>query len=653
MSGSIKCAVVGVAVVALAGVLVGGGAAVAVQGPAYTSVAGSSVPLASRAAVTGSVPGTTRLSVQVWLKPDIAAAETLATSVSTPGNTQHGHYLSPAAYTAAYGPSPSAATAVASWLRTEGFTGISDGPGRAYVRATAPVSVIESAFRTSLNLYQSSAGGSGGSRPLRANSSPVSVPSSLSGSVIGVTGLDNAPAVPLEPTVGHAAATAPGKAASPACSSYYGQHLAAGLPKMFGATSFPSQMCGYHASQLRAAYGANGVNTGRSQTIALVELGLAPGMYRSLQVYAAAMKLPAPSKTRYQELAVGKNTDCADWADEEQLDVEASYAMAPSAHQLVVGGGSCAADESGLQGLDDADVAVLNGSGSRPLATIVSNSWGNPLGETQSAQLTTIQHAFLAQAAAEGVGMYFASGDASGVEPPASDPFAITVGATTLGLGKANNRLFETGWSTDGYVLSQNGKSWTEQKEMGAASGGASLVWAQPAYQAGVVPSALAMPPGDRGLARAVPDISADGDPLTGIDVYGLNPDFGTYSWGSSGGTSLAAPLVAGIVADAQQGQAQPFGFLNPALYQLAGSTALRDVLPLNGTTPAAYRGVWCEPEECVESESQPGLGVFDVQSSTMNGYTEQVTLSGYDTMTGLGTPNGQAFIAGLRALQG
>jgi hypothetical protein len=33
-----------------------------------------------------------------------------------------------------------------------------------------------------------------------------------------------------------------------------------------------------------------------------------------------------------------------------------------------------------------------------------------------------------------------------------------------------------------------------------------------------------------------------------------------------------------------------------------------------------------------------------------MKGYTGQVTLSGYDTMTGLGTPNGQDFITALRA---
>jgi hypothetical protein len=81
-----------------------------------------------------------------------------------------------------------------------------------------------------------------------------------------------------------------------------------------------------------------------------------------------------------------------------------------------------------------------------------------------------------------------------------------------------------------------------------------------------------------------------------------------------------------------------------------AGTTALHDVQPLDFATPAAYRGVWCEPEKCAASETHPGLGVFDVQSPALKGYTGQVTLSGYDTMTGLGTPNGQDFITALRA---
>ena len=46
-------------------------------------------------------------------------------------------------------------------------------------------------------------------------------------------------------------------------------------------------------------------------------------------------------------------------------------------------------------------------------------------------------------------------------------------------------------------------------------------------------------------------------------------------------------------------------------------------------------------------------LVTFDDQSPRLPGYTGQVTLKGYDNMTGLGTPNGQPFITALRGLEG
>ncbi len=140
--------------------------------------------------------------------------------------------------------------------------------------------------------------------------------------------------------------------------------------------------------------------------------------------------------------------------------------MAPGANQLVVGGDSCNQGDYGLQGLFDADLAVL-GTGSHPLASIASNSWGSGP-EEQAPSVTGIERSILVQAAAEGVGMYFSSGDGSGVGEPASDPYAIAVGGTTLGIGKGSTRLFETGWSDGVSLLS--GKSWIFLGENGAAA---------------------------------------------------------------------------------------------------------------------------------------------------------------------------------------
>ena len=618
----------------------------------YLRLAGSVAPFTSHGRVTGAVAGSAQLTIQVWLRPgQLAAAQEYAAAVSTPGSKLFHHYLSPGAYTARFGASPAAAGAVGSWLRRQGFTSVQADAERNYVRATGSVAAIDAAFKTRLENYQSSAGVNAGPYQLHANDRPVAIPRSLAQYVIGLTGLDNAaPRLPLMRQPAGRGVTAGQPTAH--CSQYYGQHHISGLPRQFGRTSFPTQICGYQPAQMRGAYGASMRNDGHGQTVSVVELGLTPDMFLTLQDYAKAGDFLAPSPRRYAELSLGKNT-CGDpFNIEEQLDVETSYDMAPGANQLVVGGDSCNNGDFGNQGLFDADIVTIDGTPGNhhhPLANISSNSWG-PGDDSQPAILTNIMHAYLVRAAAQGVGMYFASGDSSGVETP-DDPFAILVGGTSLGIGKNNQRLFEAGWSS-GFSGLKHGK-WSPAAESGATSGGPSLIWAQPGYQHGVVPKALATAPGNRpGLVRSEPDLAADADLFTGfatgIMTFPKNkpPKFVELT---VGGTSMASPLVAGIIADAQQGQHTAFGFTDPVLYQLNGTPALHDILPSTSRTPGLFRGEVCNVAFC----GRPSLITFDDQNPTMAGYTGQVTLKGYDNMTGIGTPRGQAFISALRRLEG
>jgi hypothetical protein len=121
-----------------------------------------------------------------------------------------------------------------------------------------------------------------------------------------------------------------------------------------------------------------------------------------------------------------------------------------------------------------------------------------------------------------------------------------------------------------------------------------------------------------------------------------------TFGFTRAAGTSLAAPLIAGLVTAAQQGQPAAFGFLNPVLYRMPGTGALRDVLPLTPRSNSLLRGVACDARAC----GQQLLTTFDDQSPRMLSYTGQVTLPGYDNMSGLGTPDGQRFIDFLRGLE-
>ena len=146
-----------------------------------------------------------------------------------------------------------------------------------------------------------------------------------------------------------------------------------------------------------------------------------------------------------------------------------------------------------------------------------------------------------------------------------------------------------------------------------------------------------------------MPDISADADLDTGLAVGLIQPNskgVETYGEIPVGGTSLSSPLVAGMVIAAQQGE-RPFGQIDPVVYKLSHTSALHDPRPLTAHTRALYRASLCRVVDC-------GILVLDRlddQSKLMFGYTGQVTLKGYDNMTGVGTPNGQRFIAALRKL--
>jgi hypothetical protein len=104
---------------------------------------------------------------------------------------------------------------------------------------------------------------------------------------------------------------------------------------------------------------------------------------------------------------------------------------------------------------------------------------------------------------------------------------------------------------------------------------------------------------------------------------------------------------VAGLVTAAQQGEAAAFGFLNPVLYQLYGTGAFNRTLPLTRHSPARQRAEYCPAAVC----GRAGLITFDDHNPSMIGYTRQVTLPGYDNMTGLGTPGGPRFSPLLREL--
>ena len=608
--------------------------------PGRATLAGSTSPAVSATSGTAA-SSKQKLTLQVWLTPDEAGATQFANAVSTPGSASYHQYLSPAAYTARFGPSAAEARAVAAWLASQKLTHVTVSAQRDYVSATGTTARIDATFTTHMRRYRTT-GANGRTTTVESNDANLTIPSSLSGDVLSVTGLNS-----TKPTTEHTKPIAATAAASPDCSKYWAQKVHTLATPVAGYTESPLAICGYSAAQLRAAYGAPSSTPGTGQTIALIEIGQPVDMFQTLTDYAAQNGLPAPTSTQLRQEVIGQGGACGNFFDvEEQLDSEAAYAMAPGADQLMVEGDSCNEQLEGIQPLFDADDAVLGGNGSSPSASIVSNSWELG-GENAPTIYVATAHAIDLRAAAEGVGMYFASGDGPGVELPSSDPYSTAVGGTTLGLGATNNRLFETGWS-DNYNVNFGHGNWQSVGIAGGAGGGTSLLWPQPTYQQGVVPSSMSTTFAGA-VNRAVPDISADADPYSGmlIGTIELNKKGvpGRYTTFDVGGTSEASPLIAGLVADAQQAAGKPFGFINPLLYSLAGTAAFNDALPVTSSTPVLDQTAFAGPKLA----GQPILVQLDSQGPAYADQTDQVTEPGYDTMTGLGTPNGQSFINGLR----
>jgi subtilase family serine protease len=245
------------------------------------------------------------------------------------------------------------------------------------------------------------------------------------------------------------------------------------------------------------------------------------------------------------------------------------------------------------------------------------------------------------QGVIEGIGIYFSSGDNSDesqvegyrtADWPASSPFVTAVGGTTLGVGASSNYLFETGWGTT--TSSWTGTKWSPSAPgswLYGAGGGVSTVFAEPSYQQGVVPAGVFSAQGRSG--RAVPDIAAIADPNAGylIGETQTFPDGSVkYAEYRIGGTSLSSPIIAGIMALANQAAGAPLGFVNPLLYKAAGTSAFNDVVSPSSTV-AMVRTNYVNGVD-----ASNGLAYV---LRTANQTLSLQTTPGYDDVTGLGTP--------------
>ena len=344
-------------------------------------------------------------------------------------------------------------------------------------------------------------------------------------------------------------------------------------------------LSGLSPAAVASAYGVNAITftssngstvkgDGAGETIALIEAFHDPNITSDLHTFDQAYGLPNPTLT-VDNLA-GNQSDNG-WALEESLDVEWAHALAPGANILVV-----EASSQSLKGL----ITAVNMARNTPGVVAISMSWGFNEFRQEAADNST----FSTPAGHTGITFLASSGDSGpqgDTEWPAAAPSVIAVGGTSLFVGSSGQYQFESAWT--------------------GSSGGYSKFEAEPAYQRSVQNTGK----------RSSPDVSFDGDPDTGVNVYETSPITGQGSWEVVGGTSLGAPAWAGIIAIADQGRAvEGLGSLN-------GPTQ---------TLPTLY--------------ALPSSDFHQVSSFTRRGRLSAAATA--NTATGRGTPVGPSLIYGL-----
>lgn len=320
----------------------------------------------------------------------------------------------------------------------------------------------------------------------------------------------------------------------------------------------------YHLTDFLASGGG-----GRGVTIAIIDAYGDPEIAQDLSAFDLRFGLPQANLSIVPvgpyEPSLGITTG---WDAEVALDVEAAHMMAPLANiNLVIASN----DSNGL-------FYAIKDVVTNHLGNVVSMSWGLAedlygLSGFSSQGILNYPYAdyYFSLGASEGITFLSASGDTGafggttsptgGASFPATSPFVTAVGGTTLFL----TPYFGTFAALDSAAAYQSEDAWSISPQyigtQTSSGGGYSSLFAKPSYQDGVV----------SGNVRAIPDVSADANPYTGMVVV---IEGGLYI---EGGTSLSTAMWAGMAADLDQYVGRPLGALNPYFYSIYQNKGLYD----------------------------------------------------------------------------
>ncbi|HLX71366.1 MAG TPA: S53 family peptidase, partial [Verrucomicrobiae bacterium] len=506
-----------------------------------------------------------RLAIGLPLREQ-GALSNLFAAIYDPASPQFHHYLTPEQFTAQFGPSENDYRALQDFVTSHGLTVTATYPNRVALEVDGAVADIEKLLHVTMQVYDHPTEVRTFYAPDREPSADLAVPIQFIG------GLDNfhvtRPLVrPMKSAASKSGGAVPNDG-SAADGSYIG-------------------------SDFRNAYLPGVTNlTGAGQIVGLMQYeGF---FYSDITNYAKAAGIPVPPIV-IVPVNGGITNIISGQTSEASLDIEMVMSMAPSATIYVY--------EDTLS-LPPDWVAILSAMVTNTACKQFSCSYAygpkNPTAENLFIQLAMQGQSFFTASGDDD--SYFTAHDVNFVGFPSDSPHVTSVGGTTLTTAANGSYSSETVWNWD--TPQSGGNS--------GSSGGYGTDTPMPNYQAGISNAAnLAST-----TYRNVPDVALTADNVEVWFDNGTNDPFG--------GTSCAAPLWAGFMANVSQ-QAVALGkptagFINPAVYSLGLST----------NYAACFKDITTGNNEWA------------------NNPTDFSAVTGYDLATGWGTPNGTNLLNAL-----
>jgi len=668
-------------------------------------VAHNTPPYVASAKNLGTADPSQTIEVSVWLNlHNRSEMDALARDLYDRTSPNYHHWLTRSQIAVQFAPTAEEAKTVDEFLESHNLKVVMVGSDNFFVRALGTVGDVEKAFHVQLNDYQVQ---NKIIRANARDPYVEGVAGLLVRSVSGLdSGEYEHPAIarPTSVAVGKLDLTLDlTKTASAADPGFYSSNCFDVETQQFSTNndgelpigtytgnhinlqSLTSAGCGYTPAPIQTAYNLTGLYaegyTGTGQTIVILDWCGSSTIKHDANAFSKKFGLPLLTSSNFQIIYTPTQSACISEDQAEiNLDVEWAHAIAPGANiDLVV------PPSATFQDVDEAEFYAVNYG----LGNSISGSYGSPENDTPASVLDT-ENLISEIAAVSGISTNFSSGDdgdytafglAATVNAPADSPWATGVGGVSLALNSDNSIAWQAGWGNNLSLLAEFGEisdpPVPQYFDFGSGGGLSNCAvqdsngnclagFPKPAFQ-------KSLP----GKYRQVPDIAWLADPFTGaviaISVPGQSP---ALVWQVYGGTSLACPMFSALWAIANEEAGAALGQAAQYLYSMPAG-AITDIVPISSVhnlkasiqeptginkytpsevvggippvTPAKFfSALWDYGDgystalglsfgtDCTVSASDGGTPCTDLSALH--------TKAGWDNVTGVGTPNAQAF---------